>query len=384
MDITIRHILDLPVFKKAVLLTGDSGLDNVIRDISVLESPITDHSEDVVFSAHEFYLTGLFAYAERQALLETLFDQLISEKCCGVCVFDTYFKTLPEAIVKKCQKNNLTLMMMSDKMMYSSVLKSVFQEIIRVKDEAYIESTIEAILSAESDPTEVRRKAVLLNKDFNESHMCVFINAFQENPRNVLQLIKRQDWFGKGTFASTFRDGVVVIESFMDLATENHKTFRSELVHFVKESLKSYNVGISSQNKRLSRMNISLSEAVVACSACSNIMKQVVLYENLGVYKLLYRMRSDVRLSRFRDDVLNPIREYEAEHQVPLMETAVQFVEYDGDIKATAKALFLHENTVRYRIEKIKKILNLEDTRFKYYEELSLAIKADKILKRLP
>jgi DNA-binding PucR family transcriptional regulator len=56
------------------------------------------------------------------------------------------------------------------------------------------------------------------------------------------------------------------------------------------------------------------------------------------------------------------------------------FIENDGDLRKTAEELFVHINTVRYRIDKIKKILNLENSSWAFNEQLSLAIKADKIL----
>jgi len=62
-----------------------------------------------------------------------------------------------------------------------------------------------------------------------------------------------------------------------------------------------------------------------------------------------------------------------------LFNTAIEYIEKDGKINETAQALFLHKNTIRYRLGKIKELLNMEDYEGRFYEELSLAIKVYKI-----
>ncbi len=46
--------------------------------------------------------------------------------------------------------------------------------------------------------------------------------------------------------------------------------------------------------------------------------------------------------------------EYDREHGTDLLKTAEAYVMYKGDFKETAKFLFQHGNTIRYRIEKNK------------------------------
>jgi DNA-binding PucR family transcriptional regulator len=43
------------------------------------------------------------------------------------------------------------------------------------------------------------------------------------------------------------------------------------------------------------------------------------------------------------------------------METLLEYVENSGDMKLTAQKMFQHSNTIRYRINKIRKLLGLED-----------------------
>ena len=55
------------------------------------------------------------------------------------------------------------------------------------------------------------------------------------------------------------------------------------------------------------------------------------------------------------------IREYDAQNHTSLEQTARVYVASSMEIAATAKALFQHPNTVRYRLTKIQKLMELED-----------------------
>ncbi len=82
-------------------------------------------------------------------------------------------------------------------------------------------------------------------------------------------------------------------------------------------------------------------------------------------------------LKSFTDNILNPIKEYDNGN---LIETARIYIENSGDIIKVSEQMFQHKNTIRYRINKIKTLLNsISDKDF--YEQLSIAIKCEKIIK---
>jgi DNA-binding PucR family transcriptional regulator len=58
------------------------------------------------------------------------------------------------------------------------------------------------------------------------------------------------------------------------------------------------------------------------------------------------------------------------------LETAVAFVESGGSIEATARAMFVHTNTVRYRLRKITEITGLvpTDARDSYTLRVALSL----------
>ena len=76
---------------------------------------------------------------------------------------------------------------------------------------------------------------------------------------------------------------------------------------------------------------------------------------------------------------LREIREYDAANKANLETTARAYVEADMEIAAAAKALFQHPNTVRYRLTKIQKLMNMENSAM-FLPMLSLTMQLSAIL----
>ena len=63
------------------------------------------------------------------------------------------------------------------------------------------------------------------------------------------------------------------------------------------------------------------------------------------------------------------------EHRNEVLDTIKAFVKNKGDFKKTAFDVAQHENTVRYRINKLKTWLDMEDDNISFYETISLITK---------
>ena len=57
-----------------------------------------------------------------------------------------------------------------------------------------------------------------------------------------------------------------------------------------------------------------------------------------------------------------------------LYETARAFVLADGDLEQAAEKLFCHKNTIRYRIDKIHKLLDPVSSNQAFYDSLRIAV----------
>ena len=87
---------------------------------------------------------------------------------------------------------------------------------------------------------------------------------------------------------------------------------------------------------------------------------QVIAFEDLGLYRLLFHVTDPLELRSFTDQVLGPLIEYDQRHNADLVRTLAAFLERNGNLQATARDLSLHVNSVAYRMQRIQSIAGLD------------------------
>lgn len=106
----------------------------------------------------------------------------------------------------------------------------------------------------------------------------------------------------------------------------------------------------------------------------------VNFFSNLGLAQILYN-HDPYELRVFYQETLGELERYDQENGSDLTNTLEKYLELNCDSQATARELFLHRNTLRYRLKKIKEILDVEIEKFETRLDLVAAFKI-KYLKR--
>jgi sugar diacid utilization regulator len=75
--------------------------------------------------------------------------------------------------------------------------------------------------------------------------------------------------------------------------------------------------------------------------------------EILGNFKAIFPFAKSEPMEQFSQGCLNPLRDFDAENTLILFDTLTQFIMCDGNLRELSNKLSLHENTLRYRLEKI-------------------------------
>lgn len=85
-----------------------------------------------------------------------------------------------------------------------------------------------------------------------------------------------------------------------------------------------------------------------------------VSYEQLGAYRYLVHLEmDDAPRDRYRTSI-ERLNDYDAKRGARLVETLEQYLADRGSITASARALYVHPNTVRQRLERIERVADLD------------------------
>ena len=141
-------------------------------------------------------------------------------------------------------------------------------------------------------------------------------------------------------------------EELEKIARNIEETLKSEL--FVKTV-----IGIGTVAEHLRNLADSYKEAQTAIDVCKvfDTEKSIMSYENLGIGRLIYQLPTTL-CEIFLSEVFkkNSIDSLDQE----TLFTINKFFENNLNVSETSRKLFVHRNTLVYRLEKIKKLTGLD------------------------
>ena len=168
----------------------------------------------------------------------------------------------------------------------------------------------------------------------------------------------------------------VIVPLSEDMQFENALEAAESVIDTVRTELAiDINVSVGCRVKLLRNIDAAYktAERALAIGEAFDIDSVVYSYDNLGVARILYGQKRDVCESYLREVFGNAFfenclrvqdSENRSESDDELLLTIKMYLKLNQNVTETAKALFVHRNTLNYRIEKFNKLTGLDCTRF--------------------
>jgi PucR family transcriptional regulator, purine catabolism regulatory protein len=198
--------------------------------------------------------------------------------------------------------------------------------------------------SWEGSGLSIRRLETLVNGESNQSQMRVIVSqmggeviAFCETSRDAARPIL----------------SLALAQSVMDQAAREHPQAVLRC-------------GIGTPARDMADWQLSFRQAGQALEMARRLDERKPLYfMDLSVYRLLLQIEDHPDLRAFLQESLGPLLAHE--NAVEFIATLEEYFAHNGNVSQTAEALFIHRNTLLYRMERIAAIshldLNNPDTR---------------------
>lgn len=210
--------------------------------------------------------------------------------------------------------------------------------------------------------------------DFEEPHMVVVFSLSDYNHySDDRQLLEAVDYIVEKSLAQNGinpikirRQGEIISMIPVNEKTNYHK--KKELTDFIQYMLKQTKdtslegrvaCGIGQVYNNPVNLYRSYQEAKVAFELGLLLKNEFQFFHDLGLERVLYK--HDLQdLKEFYQHIVGDLVKYDEDNQSELMETLENFANHQFDLKQTSEAIFLHRNTLRYRIKKIEEILDIK------------------------
>lgn len=119
--------------------------------------------------------------------------------------------------------------------------------------------------------------------------------------------------------------------------------------------------GVSSECDHALDLNEARVEAETALRMSTiSARSEVTLFEDLGIVGLFLGNSAEMGMSRFVKDTLGAVIEYDATKGSQLMHTLGTYLDCNCSQNLTAERLFVHQKTVKYRLNLVEKLSSLD------------------------
>lgn len=156
------------------------------------------------------------------------------------------------------------------------------------------------------------------------------------------------------------------------------------LARELADSLSGYHLTIGRSRRSADPVDLyrAGSEARLAVNVGEAEGRPLLAFEDTGAYRLLLPAMSDdpAELERFYAETIQPLSDYDEQYETELVTTVEAYLDNDGNVAATAKQLFTHRHTVRYRLERVRELCGHDVSSTEGREKLGLGLKAMRVL----
>lgn len=380
MSVTVQNLLAVDLFKDSVVVAGAKGLNNEIERISFIDCPFP---EDIYVSGlikkGDLFINSFYIVKEDDEKLFQFINAYIEFKCSGSIIITEYISKLPQKVLDLCNKHNFPVVFIDPAIPYAEIIKTTMEMILADKSDTISEMKIEKILDSGANKKTVIETASDVNRSFKKHYASLYIripDITNQRKQILISNIKTINFIE----TVKYKNGFFTILNFDRLSSLD--MMLGHIKSILNKSYEEYHIGISSIFEEIEDFNICMRQSLLAFEISFILEQNAVCYKDVNLYKILYPLKDTDILTDFYSDIISPLTETEAngdKHE--LINTIESYLENDGDFKKTALMLNQHENTVRYRISKAKRILNLENNNFKFIEQVSIALKIKNMLK---
>lgn len=168
-----------------------------------------------------------------------------------------------------------------------------------------------------------------------------------------------------------YKDGIFVLMTGKNNTKKAFRIIIDELVAFLSPAGDDLLITESGIYKPYDDLDTCIRESYYTHVASIVEGKELKSYDKIGVYQFLIPLRNNDEMKRFTRRIIDPIIE-----MPEYFDTMKALTFTAGEFKSAAASLHCHHNTVRYRFQKVKEILecnNLSDIEF--FGNLAMAVR---------
>ena len=381
MYITVRSILKEPVFEDAKVLSGKQFLENKVSRVSVFDCPFTPSVlEAGIIEAGDLFLSGLNQFTDRPEQLNIFLSLLANANCSALFITNEHSMLITPDIAALSDRLGLPIIEFQEDIPYAVVMDTINKLTILEFRHAINGLWLNRLLF--ENISSIDRLDVLhsINPKF-EHCMQIFMLKGKSN-----SISTQNELFT--LFAAKDRDSYIYYDDvhYFLLSDSSESALQKKMQtykQFLPQFFTDYSIGISMIHNIAEAVSC-LRESKLLLDIAGTLHYSVLEYASDSLFHLVLPLKDTPALNYYRDNFLKKLHANESENGSVLFTTMKEFVLCKGSYAQTASNLNQHENTIRYRINKIRQMFQMEDDPISFYSTISMLTMIDSFYEQEP
>lgn len=375
--LSVLNVLSFPIFKNFSIISGHKSLNKAVTRTAIFE---WESLEDVAktFQKGDFVITSLVTAKSDPAYMEECIKALINQQVGCIAIKDVYIKEIPENLCVLANFKHVPIILFSGTY-YDDIIFAIKQELLANDLSSSKTVLINTLLSTNCSHEQIMNTAKEINPFFYDNIICCYSHFCSLSKKNGLDSYYQQylsklaelniDTKEYVVSIIEYKRGILIIFSYSEKEIDIYQQFSNFLAQLGCLSNDSKN-GISSPGFRPEHLKDIIKESIYASVSCTIDDVTLKYFNKIGIDQLLIPSAKDYGTRKFYENYYSILHNYDKANNMNLLETLVLYIKSACDIDVTSRKLFQHRNTIRYRINKIKTLLELEglkDADFQLY-----------------
>jgi len=343
------------------LVAGENGWANSISWLMMVED-LTIISN---FRGKELAVTTCLGFDTEEKLIDLIFA--LDEHHAAGLVINTgfYLMEISDKVKKLCDDFDLPLLTVPWNVVLSDMIKDLSVRIFLqgTTDEQISQAFIQAIENPEE--REQYSKVLLSNFDMDGIFQVLLLTTEDLDSMDTVERkrvgyrlqIYLENISHNGHFLYYNGCFVLIINAVSQEQLEWIITgFKERMQRRMPD--KQVWVGVGSRVTDIVNLHVSYKRALSAIKYAKRHDFDLIKFDDIGVNRLLYSIEDYMLLKEMGEDVLKPLMDHDSAHSSDYVETLYNYLKYDGSIQMVSQEMYIHRNTIMYRMNKIRELLN--------------------------
>lgn len=376
--VSCREIINLRTLEKSKLVAGKNGLDRLVRWVHFIDLP---EVLPWVQGGELLIITGISFNGDLSRLTD-LVQGIIKKNLAGIIInLGPYIEETPAEVIAIAETADFPIFELPWEVKLVEVMQEICSYIVLQQTEKRSVSNFfeKLLLQKIEDTKQLVERAAVYGYDLSKPQQVVILspsnlsNYIQEqkfkDEHTLIAFKTKIDQFvrdilvmrGKKILSTLWMDTVILL-----LPVEKNTIGSKKNIALVHDIV----MQLSKKFPQLGMVASLGGRAETLCDVrCSYLQASKVLwlaeskateqsvydYEQLGIYKLLFEIPKE-KLREYYQEVIEPLNAYDRKYKMDLVSSLFVYFEENGNVVKTAKRLYVHRNTLDYRLKKVEEV----------------------------